>query len=210
MVMNIGILAVQGAVSEHKRALKRAFSKMGEDGTVQLVKNPEVIHSLEGLIIPGGESSTISRLIDSLFMRDTILECAKEGLNIMGTCAGSILMAKEGDYSVERTDTELLGFMDIRVARNSFGRQKESFECLLDIMGVTDNFPCIFIRAPAIEKVWGGCTPLAGFGDYIVAAEQKNYLALSFHPELTTDTRIHEYFLKKISKSHLHRPSKNS
>lgn len=203
--MKIGILAVQGAVKEHGHIL----SKISSDIDVIEVKTPEVLKRLDGLIIPGGESSTISRLIDSFCLRKTILERAKEGMNIMGTCAGSILMAKEGDMSVDRTDTVLLGLMDMTVTRNHFGRQKESFESHLYIEKIADDYPGVFIRAPVIKEVKRNCRVLSTLDGYIVGAEQDDLMALAFHPELTDDTRVHEYFIDKINRS-LYRSSKNS
>ncbi len=207
--MNIGILAVQGAVFEHEVSVKQALSNMHFEGIVNKVKSSDDIYELDGLIIPGGESSTISRLIDRFELRDAIMKQAGRGMNIMGTCAGSILLAKKGDLSVDRTDTELLGLMDMKVIRNSFGRQRESFESIIDIDGIADDFPGVFIRAPSITDVWGGCNILSVLDGKIVAAEQENNLAFSFHPELTPDTRVHQYFLKKIASNTTYKHSKN-
>ncbi len=207
--MNIGILSVQGAVSEHEISMKRAFLRRGIEGKVIKVKRADSLREVDGLIIPGGESSTISRLLDRFELRENLLERADEGMNIMGTCAGAILLAKEGDHSVGRTDTELLGLMDMSVVRNSFGRQRESFERHLEVSGIARDFPGVFIRAPSITRVWGDCRALSSVEGIVVAAQEGNYLALSFHPELTGDTRIHEYFLDRTKSSILHRPSKN-
>lgn len=117
---------------------------------------------------------------------------------IMGTCAGCILMAMEGDQAVAKTDTQLLSLMDMAVIRNAFGRQRESFEADLDINGFNDTFRGVFIRAPAISRLWGGCSALSTFEDNIVMARQGARFALAFHPELSGDTRIHEMFLELI------------
>ena len=116
----------------------------------------------------------------------------------MGTCAGCILMAKEGDEEVAKTKTELLKIMDMRVDRNAFGRQRESFEAPLDVKGFKSPFPGIFIRGPLIEEVYGKCEALSYYDDKIVMAKQDNLIGLSFHPELSGDSRIHEMFLKMI------------
>jgi len=150
----------------------------------------------DGVIIPGGESTTISRLIFRDNIADEILQIAAQGKPVMGTCAGLILLAKHGDEQVEKTDTKLLNLMDIWVKRNAFGRQRESFQVTLNFKGVGE-FDAVFIRAPAITKVdESKVDVLATFEDYIVAARQDNILGLAFHPELTDDTRIHEYFIK--------------
>ncbi len=195
--MRIGVLGVQGAVSEHVSSFEKSLEKLGMDGQVVKIDEEEQIEGLDGLTIPGGESSTISRLIES-GLRETISQEVKDGMHIMGTCAGSILLAKEGDEAVDRSDTRLLELMDMKVSRNAFGRQRYSFECELDINNIGDDFPAVFIRAPAIDECWEGCEPLATIEDVIVGAEQDNFLALSFHPELTHDLRVHIYFLKKI------------
>ncbi len=196
--MKIGILGVQGAVAEHCISVKLAFSELGIDGIVISVRSIRDLKDLDGLIIPGGESSTISRLLDALDLREKIVALAKDGFPIMGTCAGSILLADEGDFSVERSDTKLLGLMEMTVRRNAFGGQRESFEYTIDIDGIADNFPGVLIRAPAIENCRGDCKAIAYIDEYIVAAQQHDLIALTFHPELTKDTRIHQYFLEEM------------
>ena len=114
---------------------------------------------------------------------------------MMGTCAGCVLLAKEGDDEVERTDTKLLGLMDMGVDRNAFGRQRESFEAPLEIKGLDSPFPGVFIRGPVIRRVWGKCEVLSQYKDKIVMARQDNLLALSFHPELSGNSRVHEMLL---------------
>lgn len=199
--MNIGVIALQGAVSEHIEALKRGLSDLEMEGKVLPIRRTKELEEINGLIIPGGESTTISKLLDKSGISGIIMEKAEEGMPIMGTCAGCILLAKEGDEEVENSETKLLGLMDMKVARNAFGRQRESFEITLDIKGFENPYKAIFIRAPAIEKVWGKCEALASFNDKIVLAKQENLLACVFHPELTYDTRIHRLLLKMIMKS---------
>lgn len=157
--------------------------------------------NVDCLIIPGGESTTIAKLLDRFDMYAPIREMADNGVPIMGTCAGCILMAKEGDSEVRKKRTELLGLMDMRVSRNSFGRQRESFEAELSIEGLDGGFPAVFIRGPTIEEVWGRCRPLATIGGVHVMVRQDNLLALSFHPELSRDPRIHRMFLDMASRT---------
>jgi 5'-phosphate synthase pdxT subunit len=186
--LKVGVIGVQGAVSEHLDMLKKCDC---ESVWIRKLRELETVHAL---IIPGGESTTISRLMLESKIFEPVRNLAEEGMPIYGTCAGLVLLAKEGCKQVERTDQELLGLMDMQVSRNAFGSQRESFETGLDIEGI-GNYPGVFIRAPAIEKTWGRCKPLATFENKIVAAIQGNILATSFHPELTGDKRIHEFFL---------------
>lgn len=199
--MDVGVLSVQGAVVEHLKSLKKAADGIQVHLNLKKVRSAETIECLDGLIIPGGESSTISRLIDNLDLRRTITSRVEDGMQVMGTCAGSILLAKEGGPAVEDSDTRLLGLMDMKVERNAFGRQKDSFEYEMDIEGIATSFPAVFIRAPAITDCSGCCRPLGHIKDTIIAAEEKNRLALVFHPELTADDRVHRYFIEKMMMS---------
>jgi len=199
--MNVGVIALQGAVSEHIDAVKRAMQELQVEGKAYAVRRKKDLEYADGLIIPGGESTTISKLLDKFSMLKMIRQRAKSGMPIMGTCTGCILMAKKGDHEVEKTDTKLLFLMDMKVTRNAFGRQRESFEAELNIKELKEPFHAVFIRAPAIEKVWGNCEILATFEDKIVMARQDNLIAAAFHPELTNDTRIHILLLKMIMKS---------
>jgi 5'-phosphate synthase pdxT subunit len=196
--MKVGVVAFQGAVSEHVLALQRTFSVMGISGSAKEIRRLSDLDDINGLIIPGGESTTISKLMIQTGTMDKIRELAKSGVPIMGTCAGCILLAKEGDLEVKETQTQLLGLMDMRVSRNAFGRQKESFETTIDIKGFETPYRAVFIRSPAILKVWGNCKPLAFFEDNIVLAREDNLLACAFHPELTDDVRIHTELLRLI------------
>ena len=195
--MKVAIIAVQGDVEEHVLVTKRAMNNIGFDGNAVATIDKEEIKDSEGIILPGGESTTISKLIHQRGIDEEIKKAAMEGKPIMGTCAGSILLAKHGDEQIEKTKTKLLGLMDIWVKRNAFGRQRESFQANLNIKDI-GYFNAVFIRAPAIVKTGSNVDILAKFEGYVVAARQKNLLALSFHPELTDDTRIHEYFLKMV------------
>ena len=195
----VGVLGLQGAVSEHVDALNRALSELGLKGRVLTVKNPEQLERVRGLIIPGGESTTIGRL-SARGLASKIREKASQGMPILGTCAGMILLAKEVyDARIGRVNQPTLGLMDMEVVRNFFGRQRESFEVplTLPILG-RELFPGVFIRAPIVEKVWGEAEPLATYNGKIVAVQQGRLLATSFHPELTEDLRLHKYFIKLI------------
>ncbi|HEY3420361.1 MAG TPA: pyridoxal 5'-phosphate synthase glutaminase subunit PdxT [Methanomassiliicoccales archaeon] len=196
--MKAGVVSVQGAAPEHVAAMRAAMANLGIAGEVVQVRKAKDLEGVSCLVLPGGESTTISKLLRRFDLFDRIIDLANEGLPIMGTCAGCVLLSKEGDEQVERTETELLKLMDMAVDRNAFGRQRESFEVPLTINGMDTPFPAVFIRAPLITKVWGKCEVLATHASSIVMAKQNNLIALSFHPELSDDTRIHEMLLKIV------------
>jgi|ERR1700690_1739955 pyridoxal 5'-phosphate synthase pdxT subunit len=188
--MKIGVLAIQGDFAEHIVMLKRLKVETAE------VRLPEHLKNLDGLIIPGGESTTIGKLATDYGLIDPIRQFGQRHA-IWGTCAGAIFLSKDA-----RRSQPLLSLMDITVERNAFGRQVDSFEAELDVpemkqaTGTKDLYHAIFIRAPIIESVHGDAKILAKVADgRIVAAQQGHLLATSFHPELTQDTRFHEYFL---------------
>ncbi len=168
---------------------------MNLDGSIVIVRYKEQIDEIDALIIPGGESSTISKVLVKSGIYDVIVQRVKDNtLPIMGTCAGCVLLAKK---IVENTgETKPLCAMDIEVQRNAFGRQKESFEKSVEIRGFSKPYHAVFIRAPVIKKVWGKCEILAKIDKKIVAARQDKFLAVSFHPELIDDLRLHQYFLE--------------
>lgn len=197
--IKIGVLGFQGAVSEHVEILNKTLKELGLKGQVFSVKTPEQLEEVRGLVIPGGESTTIGRL-SAKGLAAKIVERAAKGMPILGTCAGLILMAKEVyDAKLGPVDQPILRLMDMRVVRNFFGRQGESFEAPLTIplLG-RESFPGVFIRAPVVEKVWGEAEPLATYNGKIVAVQQGRLLATAFHPELTEDLRLHKYFVKLI------------
>ncbi len=195
--MRIGVVGVQGDVSEHVEAVARAMKEFGFAGEAFAVRRREDLDRIDGLTIPGGESTTISKLLVKLGLFDAIVRRAtEEAMPILGTCAGCILLAKDGGVQAKKTGSKLLGLMDMAVDRNAFGRQKESFEADLDVAGLDRPFHGVFIRAPAILRTWGGCTPLARYEDKIVLARQKNLIGAAFHPELSNDFRIHRWFLE--------------
>ena len=185
--MRIGVLALQGDVREHIQTL----TKLACD-TVEVRKSDD-LKDISGLILPGGESTTISKLMDIFSLREPILDFVRSGKAIFGTCAGMITLANEvlDSASGQRS----LEVMDISVRRNAFGSQLDSFEEVIDFDGT--NLNVAFIRAPIVERVGEDVKVLAKLGDgRVVAARQKNMLATSFHPEITGVTFVHEYFLK--------------
>jgi 5'-phosphate synthase pdxT subunit len=190
-MMKIGVLALQGAVAEHIRGIEQA----GAEGVI--VKRTEQLGDIEGIIIPGGESTTIGKLMRTYGFIDALREFSASGKPIFGTCAGLIVIAKE----ITEQPEAHLELMDITVARNAFGRQRESFETDLPIKGIDENVRAVFIRAPLIEKVGPGVDVLATYNGQIVAAQQGHLLAASFHPELTDDFRMHSYFLDMVKQS---------
>ncbi len=185
--VRVGVLAVQGDFAEHQAALKR----IGQE-SIQ-VRLPRDLEQLDGLIIPGGESTTFAKLMDFYDLREPITEFARSGAAVWGTCAGLIMMARE----LTEPKPMPMGLMDITVERNAFGRQVDSFEAELPVAGLGDELlRAIFIRAPAICKVGPEVEVLAKLPDgRPVAVRQGNLLATSFHPELGGDPRMHQYFL---------------
>ncbi|MBN1389417.1 MAG: pyridoxal 5'-phosphate synthase glutaminase subunit PdxT [Candidatus Thermoplasmatota archaeon] len=192
--LRVGVIGLQGDVFEHISALRRAFEDLGIKGEAVWVRRPPDLERIEGLVLPGGESTTISKLLSTFGLRDILKEMAGGGAPILGTCAGCVLLAREGDALVYKTRTELLALMDMSVDRNAFGPQRESFEANVDIEGL-GSYPGVFIRAPLIKRVWGDCKAIGTFHGKMVLARQKNLLAASFHPELTDDTRFYRMFL---------------
>lgn len=184
--MKIGVLALQGAVTEHLEILKRL-----KVDTIQ-VKLPDDINGLDGLIIPGGESTTIGQLIVKGGLDKAITERYKKGMPIYGTCAGAIILAKDIDTAQPK-----LGLMDISVTRNGYGRQIDSFEADLDIDNI-GKFKGVFIRAPIVDCVNDGVKVLSTFNNRPVMAEQGHLMITTFHPELTDDTRVHKHFIEMV------------
>lgn len=194
-MMKIGVLALQGAFIEHEQMLSRLGVETCE------VRLPKDLVGLDGLIIPGGESTTIGKLAVQYDLIEPLREMARSGKPMWGTCAGLIFMARDAGR-----DQPLLGLMDVKVKRNAFGRQVDSFEADLQVKGIEGERPfhAVFIRAPLIESVGDGVEVLSRIdrnGDrVIVAVRQGRLLATSFHPELSGDDRVHRFFLKLIDK----------
>ncbi len=187
MAVKIGVLGLQGAVREHIKALDASGAE-----TV-VVKRSDQLEDLNGLVIPGGESTTMRRLMDKYDLFDSVKAFA-EKKPIFGTCAGLILMAAQ----IEGQKSPHLALMDINVRRNAFGRQVQSFEAELEMKGVADDFVGVFIRAPYILDVKPDVEVLAVYEEKIVAARQGHYLTAAFHPELTDDFRMHRYFVQMV------------
>ncbi|MDI6871366.1 MAG: pyridoxal 5'-phosphate synthase glutaminase subunit PdxT [Bacillota bacterium] len=188
--MRIGVLDLQGAVREHLNMLR----SLGCEAVP--VKKAADLEGLEALVLPGGESTTLGKLMARYGLLDAVKRQAAAGMPIYGTCAGLILLAKD----IPGSDQPRLGLMDIRVKRNAYGRQVDSFETDLAIPAVGEEpFRAVFIRAPYIESVGPGVEVLAEHDGHAVMARQGRFLVSAFHPELTDDTRLHAYFLEMVS-----------
>ena len=188
--MRIGILALQGGFAEHIEKLQSLNVE-----TFEIRKRTDLDIPMDGLIIPGGESTTIGKLLKDLQMYDGLKSMIEEGLPVFGTCAGMILLAKE----ISGTDVSHFGIMNIRVKRNAYGRQLGSFYTENDFKGVGE-VPMTFIRAPYIESIGPEVEILSMVDGHIVAVKEKNRLTTAYHPELTPDTRVHQYFVEQIVK----------
>ena len=189
-MIKVGVLAVQGAVAEHLELLNPI-----PDVCAQEVKYLDELNEIDGLIIPGGESTAIGRLLRDFNLLQPLKERILNGMPVWGTCAGMILLAK----SLENDPTVHLGVMDITVERNAYGRQLGSFTTEVEIEKISSNkIPLVFIRAPYVTQVKSDVDILLEVNDHIVACQQKQMLATSFHPELTKDTSFHRYFINMI------------
>ncbi|WP_250291493.1 pyridoxal 5'-phosphate synthase glutaminase subunit PdxT [Frankia sp. CiP1_Cm_nod1] len=187
----MGVLALQGDVREHSRALAALGVQVVE------VRRPSDLDTLDGLVLPGGESTTIGRLLRVFELLEPLRDAIAAGLPVFGSCAGMILLA--GDVLDGRPGQPLLGGLDVVVRRNAFGRQVDSFEAEIDIAGVAGGpVRAVFIRAPWVEKIGDEVEVLGRVGDRIVAVRQAGVLATAFHPELTGDGRIHELFVGMV------------
>lgn len=197
--IKIGVLGLQGDIEENILSIAEALKNLNLQGTVESVRYSESIAELDGLILPGGESTVIGNLLSiqgNIFQ--TIKKKITEGMPVLGTCAGLIMLSKRTyDKVVGETKQNLLGVLDVVIERNAFGRQHESFEVDLDIpiLG-KELFRGIFIRSPIINNVGESVNILTKFDDKIVAVKQNNIIGTSFHPELSTDRRLHELFIK--------------
>ncbi|MDQ0209326.1 pyridoxal 5'-phosphate synthase glutaminase subunit PdxT [Alkalicoccobacillus murimartini] len=189
-MIKIGVLAMQGAVREHVRSLQ------AEDTEIVIIKKVEQLQEIDGLVFPGGESTTMRRLINQYGFFEPLQSFGRSGKPIFGTCAGLILMARE----IAGQDSHL-GLMNIKVQRNAFGRQRESFETTLEVQGVAEDVRAVFIRAPLIEEVGEQVEVLSTYNGEIVAARQGQYLTCSFHPELTDDFRLHQFFVTMVKEA---------
>lgn len=188
MTVTAGVLAVQGDVSEHARAIERAGQRHGLETTVREIRTAGIVPDCDVLLLPGGESTTISRLVHREGIATEIREHADAGRPILATCAGLILVSSDsGDDRVETLD-----LLDVTVERNAFGRQRDSFEAPLSVDGLSEPFPSVFIRAPVIEEVGSDVELLATWDERPVAVRQGSIVGTAFHPELTADSRLHD------------------
>ncbi len=190
-MVKIGILNLQGAVSEHYDMTQKAVENMGVDVEVESVRYAEDVETCDGLIISGGESTVIGKLIHQRGIDEVI---KNNDIAVFGTCAGMVLLGKKTDF-----DQPLIGVMDITIKRNTYGRQKDSFESPIEIFG--SEYLGVFIRAPALDDYdhsKDDIKVLSVLDDEIIAIQQGPHLAISFHPELTEDTLVHEYFIREV------------
>ncbi len=187
--MNIGVLALQGAFREHRQALERLGA------TVTEVRLPAQLETLQGVVIPGGESTTMAKLMKAYGLDAALLDFYERGGAVWGTCAGAIAVATD---IVGHPEQPRLGLLDMSVERNAYGRQVASFEAEVAVEGLDTPFHTVFIRAPRVARVGGSVEVLASFEDDPVMVAQGRLLATVFHPELAGDDRVHEVFLRRI------------
>ncbi len=195
--VTVGVLGLQGDVEEHFSATETALSRMGLEGGPSLVKTVEDARRIQSLIIPGGESTVMGGLSSIKGLLPTLRERIGQGMPTLGTCAGMIMLAKGAeDRVVGRMNQPLMGAIDIVVRRNSFGRQADSFETAVNL-GIPggEEFPGVFIRAPAVKSVGPGVKELGRLGEDVIAVQQGKAVATSFHPELSGSTLLHEYVI---------------
>ena len=197
MSLNFGVLSIQGDVLENIISVKAAIDALGIDGTVTSVKTPDEISKVDGLVIHGGESTTSGQL--SLFNGSLkiLKEKIEQGIPVLGICAGMILLSKTAqDKVVGKIDQPLLNILDIKLERNSFGRQRESFESDISLNSIgIPTFNGVFIRAPSISDVGSDVEILSKFNGKIIAVKKNNVIGVAFHPELTSDISLHKYFV---------------
>ena len=199
--ITVGVLSIQGDVNENIISLQTAIDELGIDCTVSSVKTPEDISAVDGLIIPGGESTTIGQLSLVNGSMKILKEKIENGMPVLGICAGMILLSKTADDRViGKTDQPLLDVLDIKLERNSFGRQQESFETSVSMDSIEiSKFNGVFIRAPAVADVGTDVEVLSKINEKIVAVKKGNVIGTSFHPELTQDVSLHKYFVNLVN-----------
>ena len=188
MTLQAGVVAVQGDVSEHAEAIERAGAAHGTETSVVEIRKSGLVPGCDALLLPGGESTTISRLVHREGIAPEIEAHVAAGKPLLATCAGLILLST--DANDDRVDT--LDLLDVTVERNAFGRQRDSFEAPLDVVGLDEPFPAVFIRAPVVGSVGENVEVLATWEDHPVAVRQGPVVGTAFHPELTPDSRIHD------------------
>lgn len=200
--LNIGVLSIQGDVYENILAVKKSLQKLGYSGTVCSINHEYQLSNLDGLIIPGGESTTIAKLSMKRHLFKTLYDKINNGMPVFGICAGLILLSKYvNDKNIGKTNQIHMDLLDVEVERNYFGRQQYSFESDVEIiLNNPTKIKGIFIRAPSIKKAGKNVQILSKLNGSIIAVRQNNILAASFHPELTHDTKLYEYFLSMLKK----------
>ena len=201
MSITVGVLSIQGDVQENILSSKSALAELGLDGNVIDVRTPEEISQLDGLIIPGGESTTIGQLSLVNGSLKILKEKIQDGMPVLGICAGMIMLSNTAnDRIVGKTDQPLLDILNIKLERNSFGRQKQSFESNISLDSINiPKFNGVFIRAPSVSEVGSDVEVLSKFNEQIVAVKKGNIIGVAFHPELTVDTALHKYFINLIN-----------
>ena len=203
MSITIGVLAIQGDVAENVLATQNALEQSNVSGKVVEVKTPQDVQKIDGLILPGGESTMMGQLSMVNGSLKQIKEKISAGMPVFGICAGLIMLSKNAsDKIVGNMDQPLLDLIDVAVERNSFGRQQESFEAKvsMDSLGISD-FNGVFIRAPSISQLGDGVEAISKFNDKVVAIKKGNILGTAFHPELTQDVSLHKYFVNMVSQA---------
>ncbi|MGQ9478965.1 MAG: pyridoxal 5'-phosphate synthase glutaminase subunit PdxT [Thermoproteota archaeon] len=200
MSIKIGILDLQGDIGEHEKAFTLTCEKIDAEFEIKRVKDSASLSDVDCIVIPGGESTSISRLAFRSSILAELRRRIVDGLPTLGTCAGLVMLAKRvKDRVIGETGQETLGVLNVEVERNFFRRQRESFETLIDIPCIEGGpFRAVFIRAPVVTSMWSG-DALAFLQGKIVMVREGRILAVSFHPELTQDTRIHEFFLRDVA-----------
>ena len=203
MSITVGVLSIQGDVQENILSSKSALAELGLNGNVVDVRIPEEISQLDGLIIPGGESTTIGQLSLVNGSLKIIKEKIQGGMPVLGICAGMIMLSNTAnDRIVGKTNQPLLDVLDIKLERNSFGRQKQSFESDISLDSINiPKFNGVFIRAPSVSDVGSDVEVLSRFNERIVAVKKGNVIGTAFHPELADDTALHKYFINLINTS---------
>ncbi|MCP2505478.1 MAG: pyridoxal 5'-phosphate synthase glutaminase subunit PdxT [Nitrosopumilus sp.] len=197
MSLTFGVLSIQGDVLENILSVKAAIDALDIDATVNAVRTPDEISKVDALVIPGGESTTIGQLSKFNGSLKILKEKIEQGMPVLGICAGMVLLSNNAnDKVVGKIDQPLLNILDIKLERNSFGRQRESFESdiSLDSIGIP-KFNGVFIRAPSISDVGSDVEILSKFNEKIIAVKKNNVIGVAFHPELTTDISLHKYFV---------------
>lgn len=202
-MINVGVLAIQGDVQENLLSTRKALDDLGLEGSVIDVKTADDVSKLDGLIIPGGESTTIGQLSLVNSSLKVMKEKIEAGMPVLGICAGMILLSKTADDKVVgKTNQPLLEMLNVKLERNSFGRQRESFETEISMESINiPKFKGVFIRAPSVSEAGSDVEVLSKFNEKIVAVKKGNIIGTSFHPELTSDVSLHKYFVNLVKEN---------